>query len=162
MSELLLQARACAKKTIRTPRTKASRKSARRGVVSDKAIREAIRGSLGNMTTVARRLGVSRMTVWRRLQASEELRELYDEENETLLDRAENELAQLMDPRANEDERIRLEALKYYLDCKGKARGYGRRPSDGGIDGTECVKAVQPVIVFEDHGEGGGTECGRA
>ncbi len=124
---------------------------ARRGHLSEETISAAISGSLGNVAFIARRLGVSRMTIWRRISSSERLKELFDEENETMLDNAENELLSLMNPSVNEDPRSRLDALKYYLDCKGKHRGYGRQPIDVnlGVNQTPIV----PVLTFAGSGE---------
>ena len=119
---------------------------ARRGHMSDDVIATAISGSLGNVAFIARRLGVSRMTVWRRISSSERLKELFDEENETMLDNAENELLSLMNPSVNEDPRSRLDALKYYLDCKGKHRGYGRQPIDVNLGVNQAP--IVPVLTF--------------
>ena len=119
---------------------------ARRGHMSEDVIAAAISGSLGNVAFIARRLGVSRMTIWRRISSSERLKELFDEENETMLDNAENELLSLMNPSVNEDPRSRLDALKYYLDCKGKRRGYGRQPIDVNLGVSQTP--IMPVLTF--------------
>ena len=127
------------------------RARARRGHMSEDVIAAAITGSLGNVAFIARRLGVSRMTIWRRIQGSERLKELFDEENETMLDNAENELLSIMNPSVNEDPRSRLDALKYYLDCKGKHRGYGRQPIDVNLGVNQTP--IMPVLTFADPGE---------
>lgn len=119
--------------------------------MSEDVIAAAITGSLGNVAFIARRLGVSRMTIWRRIQGSERLKELFDEENETMLDNAENELLSIMNPSVNEDPRSRLDALKYYLDCKGKHRGYGRQPIDVNLGVNQTP--IMPVLTFADPGE---------
>ena len=124
---------------------------ARRGHMSEDVIAAAISGSLGNVAFIARRLGVSRMTIWRRISSSERLKELFDEENETMLDNAENELLSLMNPAVNEDPRSRLDALKYYLDCKGKHRGYGRQPIDVNLGVNQTP--IMPVLTFAGSGE---------
>lgn len=121
----------------------------RRGRISNEMISSAIKGSLGNVAFIARKLGCTRMTVWRRLNTSPELKEQFDEENETMLDNAENELISLMNPSVNEDPRSRLEALKFYLNSKGKKRGYGSQSVDMTLS-AGADKPIQPVIVFGD------------
>ena len=130
---------------------KLPRGRARRGHISNAAISAAIQGSLGNVAYIARRLGCTRMTVWRRLSASPELKQQFDEENETMLDNAENELISLMNPSVNEDPRSRLEALKFYLNSKGKKRGYGSQSVDMNLSAGD--KPIQPLIVFGDAGK---------
>lgn len=120
----------------------------RRGRLSEKAIEDAIKGSLGNVSFIARRLEVTRQTVWRRISGSEKLKTLFDEENESLLDNAENELVNFMNPSVTEDPRTRLEALKYYLDHKGKKRGYGRQGMDVNLTTGEDESPIQPIINF--------------
>lgn len=128
---------------------KLPRGRARRGRISNEAFAKAIKGSLGNVSFIARRLGCTRMTVWRRVNSSAELKELFDEENETMLDNAENELLSLMNPNVNEDPRSRLEALKFYLNSKGKVRGYGSQAIDMSVSAGPG-KPAPPIIVFGD------------
>lgn len=120
----------------------------RRGHLKNEVIASAIVGSLGNVSWIAKTLGVSRTTVWRRINASKELKALFDEETLTMLDNAENELISLMNPSINEDPRSRLEAIKFYLNCRGSARGYCKNTSMNITTGTDR-KPVVPVIVFE-------------
>jgi hypothetical protein len=127
----------------------------RRGRLSEKSIENAIKGSLGNVSFIARRLEVTRQIVWRRITGSERLKTLFDEENESMLDNAENELVNVMNPSANEDPRTRLEAVKYYLDHKGKKRGYGRQGMDVNVTTGEDEAPVQPIINFSIRGESG-------
>lgn len=135
---------------------KLPRGRARRGRISNASISKAIQGSLGNVAFIARRLGCTRMTVWRRLSASPELKQQFDEENETMLDNAENELISLMNPSVNEDPRSRFEALKFYLNSKGKKRGYGSQSVDMNLSAGD--KPIQPVIVFGEAGGEGSNE----
>lgn len=124
----------------------------RRGHLKNSTIIEAIRGSLGNMSYIARKLGVTRMTIYTRIKKSPELKEAYDEENETMLDNAENEIITLMNPSVNEDPRSRFEALKFYLDCKGKKRGYGRQSLDMNFSENESGerKPLRPILIFKE------------
>ena len=120
----------------------------RRGHLKNEVIAAAIKGSLGNVSWIAKKLGVSRCTIWRRISSSAELKELFDEETLTMLDNAENELISLMNPSINEDPRSRLEAIKFYLNCRGAERGYNRNMGVNLTTGAER-KPIQPVIVFE-------------
>ena len=51
----------------------------RRSRISDALVEKAIKGSYGNISFIARRIGVSRMTVYRRIDSSPKLLELFDE-----------------------------------------------------------------------------------
>ena len=132
----------------------------RRSRISDALVEKAIKGSYGNVSFIARRLGVARMTVYRRIYASPKLLELFEEETQTLVDNAENELMALMNPATNEDARTRLEAVKFFLDRRGKSRGWGAQQEVA----ISHASSVRPVIRFdtlpkEGYGEGdGGSE----
>lgn len=132
----------------------------RRSRISDSLVEKAIKGSYGNISFIARRIGVSRMTVYRRIYASPKLLELFEEETQTLVDNAENELMALMNPATNEDVRTRLEAVKFFLDRRGKSRGWGAQQEVA----ISHASSVRPVIRFDTlpkdgEGEGdGGSE----
>ena len=132
----------------------------RRSRISDALVEKAIKGSYGNISFIARRIGVSRMTVYRRIYASPKLLELFEEETQTLVDNAENELMALMNPATNEDARTRLEAVKFFLDRRGKSRGWGAQQEVA----ISHASSVRPVIRFDTlpkdgEGEGdGGSE----
>lgn len=132
----------------------------RRSRISDALVEKAIKGSYGNISFIARRIGVSRMTVYRRIYASPKLLELFEEETQTLVDNAENELMALMNPATNEDTRTRLEAVKFFLDRRGKSRGWGAQQEVA----ISHASSVRPVIRFDTlpkdgEGEGyGGSE----
>ena len=132
----------------------------RRSRISDALVEKAIKGSYGNVSFIARRIGVSRMTVYRRIYASPKLLELFEEETQTLVDNAENELMALMNPATNEDARTRLEAVKFFLDRRGKSRGWGAQQEVA----ISHASSVRPVIRFDTlpkdgDGEGdGGSE----
>ena len=123
----------------------------RRPRVSDALVEKAVKGSYGNVSFIARRLGVSRMTVYRRIYASPKLMEAFEEETQSLMDNAENELMAIMNPATNEDVRTRLEAVKFFLDRKGKSRGWGAQQE---VSLAQAV-SVRPVIRFD-------TQIGRA
>ena len=130
----------------------------RRPRVSDALVEKAVKGSYGNVSFIARRLGVSRMTVYRRIYASPKLMEAFEEETQSLMDNAENELMAIMNPATNEGVRTRLEAVKFFLDRKGKSRGWGAQQE---VSLAQAV-SVRPVIRFDtlphDGEEDGGSE----
>ncbi|MFH5805429.1 helix-turn-helix domain-containing protein [Alienimonas sp. DA493] len=93
----------------------------------------AIQAAGGVLTDAAEALGCSRSTVYEYLNRYPELRAVYDDCNEASLDVAESGLAAFIngalpggdgEPQAV-DPRLRLDAIKFYLRTKGKARGYG-------------------------------------
>ena len=134
----------------------------RRSRISDALVEKAIKGSYGNISFIARRIGVSRMTVYRRIYASPKLLELFEEETQTLVDNAENELMALMNPATNEDARTRLEAVKFFLDRRGKSRGWGAQQEVA----ISHASSVRPVIRFDTlpkdgYGEGDGGSEGK-
>ena len=134
----------------------------RRSRISDALVEKAIKGSFGNVSFIARRLGVARMTVYRRIYASPKLLELFEEETQTLVDNAENELMALMNPATNEDPRTRLEAVKFFLDRRGKSRGWGAQQEVA----ISHASSVRPVIRFDTlpkdgYGEGDGGSEGK-
>lgn len=134
----------------------------RRSRISDALVEKAIKGSFGNVSFIARRLGVARMTVYRRIYASPKLLELFEEETQTLVDTAENELMALMNPATNEDARTRLEAVKFFLDRRGKSRGWGAQQEVA----ISHASSVRPVIRFDTlpkvgEGEGDGGSEGK-
>lgn len=134
----------------------------RRSRISDALVEKAIKGSYGNISFIARRIGVSRMTVYRRIYASPKLLELFEEETQTLVDNAENELMALMNPATNEDARTRLEAVKFFLDRRGKSRGWGAQQEVA----ISHASSVRPVIRFDTlpkdgEGEGDGGSEGK-
>ena len=134
----------------------------RRSRISDALVEKAIKGSYGNVSFIARRLGVARMTVYRRIYASPKLLELFEEETQTLVDNAENELMALMNPATNEDPRTRLEAVKFFLDRRGKSRGWGAQQEVA----ISHASSLRPVIRFDTlpkdgYGEGDGGSEGK-
>ena len=134
----------------------------RRSRISDALVEKAIKGSFGNISFIARRIGVSRMTVYRRIYASPKLLEAFEAETQTLVDTAENELMALMNPATNEDARTRLEAVKFFLDRRGKSRGWGAQQEVS----ISHASSVRPVIRFDTlpkdgYGEGDGGSEGK-
>ena len=80
----------------------------------------AIDGSSGNLSYVARRLGVARPTVYVYLARWPECAEALEAEREKLLDVAEATLYDI----AIKDRHVK--ALLFLLERRGRARGWGR------------------------------------
>lgn len=88
---------------------------------SNNQIIDALQKTEGNIAAAARALGCSRVTIHNRLNKSEEVKQAYDSVNEANLDRAENELMELVKDKEHKDH---FQALKFYLRTKGKRRGF--------------------------------------
>ena len=82
-------------------------------------IERAIKGSNGLISTIAQRLSVCRQTVSEYLKKYPELNKPLLEETESVLDVVESKLMK----KVQEDD---FNAIRYYLDNKGKGRGYGK------------------------------------
>lgn len=94
---------------------------------TDNAILEAIKGSGGIMSTIARKLGVTWHTADSWIRESGELMEALKDEKEIILDMAESTLLKKI---KEGDE----QSAKWYLSKIGKLRGYGDSVAiEGGI-----------------------------
>jgi hypothetical protein len=83
----------------------------------------------GNIAAIARALGVSRGTVWARVQESTTLKAALDNARESMLDNAESVLYQAV-------LRGQTAELIFFLKTQGKSRGYIERQeveNDGGM-----------------------------
>ena len=106
-------------------------------------VAKALLASGGVITDAARALGCDRRTVARYIEQHEEVRAAYEDVNEVSLDDAEAGLYAFVSGRITEtvegedgeevkrtrtvDDRVRMDALKFYLRTKGRTRGYGDR-----------------------------------
>lgn len=81
-------------------------------------ILEAIKGSAGIKTTIAKRLGISFHTLQSYIKKYDSVKDALLDEEETVLDMAEGNLFKLIQ---NGD----VSAIFYFLNNKGKRRGYG-------------------------------------
>lgn len=93
----------------------------------------------GNVASIARALGVSRGTVWNRIQESERLQTKLNDARETMIDNAESTL---YDRALGGD----ITALIFFLKTQGKHRGYSERQEVTGADGGAIVLKV----VYQD------------
>lgn len=89
---------------------------------------EALREKHGNLSAAARYLGCSRNTIARYIENYPTVKAVYDEERETLIDFAENQLfKQVQDGN--------ITAIIFTLKTIGKSRGYVERQEVTGADG---------------------------
>lgn len=93
---------------------------------------DAIKGSGGFVTEIARRLGCSRATVYRYKANHKEIAEAIFEEKEHLLDTAESALLKQVNSG-------NITAIIFYLKTQGYGRAYGDR-SKLDIDGNFITK----------------------
>jgi hypothetical protein len=93
---------------------------------------DALREKHGNLSAAARYLGCDRHTVSRYINAYSTVQAVADEERETLIDFAENQLFQQV-----KDGNIT--AIIFTLKTIGKSRGYVERQEVTGADGGAVV-----------------------
>ena len=93
---------------------------------------EALREKHGNLSAASRYLGCSRDTVSRYINTYPTVKAVADEERETLIDFAENQLFQQV-----KDGNIT--AIIFTLKTIGKSRGYVERQEVTGADGGAVV-----------------------
>ena len=99
---------------------------------------EAIEGSGGFVTVISKRLGCSRMQVYRLRDQHDEIRQALEDEREAQLDFAEGRLQkQIKDDNTT--------ALIFYLKTQGKSRGYIERQEITGADNTPLIVAIDWV-----------------
>jgi hypothetical protein len=98
-------------------------------------VAEALRKAAGIPSIAAAALGCTAMTVRNYLKRHPELREVAEEATETTLDLAESKLIGAI----NQGDQ---NAVRFYLECKGKHRGYTRRTEVTGPGG-------QPIEVTD-------------
>ena len=93
---------------------------------------EAIQKYNGNISAVARAFKVNRSTIYSDIEKRPELKELIQDERETMLDDAESELNKQV-------KRGNTTALLFFLKTQGKRRGYVERQEVTGADGQSIV-----------------------
>jgi len=101
-------------------------------------IEAALTKTRGMISLAAQSLGISRMTIYRRIEAEPHLKELIDDARDQTTDIAE--LALFRAIQAGEPW-----AVKYYLDSFGRGRGYGEPRK---IDVTSGGQPIAREITF--------------
>lgn len=114
--------------------------------VSDAQLSNALVLKGGIMSEAGKACGISRQAVYDRVQNTPALRETIRLVGEQLLDIAESQLTKSL-------KRGDKEMVRYYLDRKGKKRGYGNSVNVG-IDDAQAEAIVR--------GLGGSVEAFRA
>lgn len=109
---------------------------------SDKMIK-AIREKHGNLSAAARYLGCSRNTIARYIENYPTVKAVYDEERETLIDFAENQLFQQV-----KDGNIT--AIIFTLKTIGKSRGYVERQEVTGANGKPVETKITEIVIRKE------------
>ena len=86
----------------------------------EEEVRRALVASHGSISSAARRLGITRQTIYNALERWPELREIVEDERELFLDKAETALYKAVG-------RGKPWAIRFTLKTRGKARGYTER-----------------------------------
>lgn len=87
-------------------------------MIAKKKVLLAIKGSYGNVSVISERLNCSRQAVYDWLKRDEKVKELYEAENERILDLAEAKMIN----KINEGSEAMIALV---LKTKGRKRGYG-------------------------------------
>ena len=103
---------------------------------TDAQVIAALQASAGVMAHAARKLGISRSMMFRRVHDNEKVKAAWEEAKETNIDLAESKLMQAI----QEGE---LPAIFFYLKCQGKGRGYVERQEHELVD-----KPMPAQVVF--------------
>ena len=96
------------------------------------AVTAAIRDMNGNISAVARRLGVCRQTVYSYIERHPSVKDVLAEARETMIDNAESALYRAV---LNGE----AWAVCFFLKTQGKSRGYVERQEVTGADGGAIV-----------------------
>ncbi len=96
------------------------------------SVTAAIRDMNGNISAVARRLGVCRQTVYNYIERHPSVKDVLTEARETMLDNAESALYRAV---LNGE----AWAVCFFLKTQGKSRGYVERQEVTGADGGPLV-----------------------
>jgi len=99
---------------------KKTKKSTCTALTKPGILEQAITDSYGNISTIAKRLGVSRTTIYKYLDKNQDLRDRIDSEREVAIDFAES---QLMEKIKSGD----TVSIIFFLKTQGRRRGYSER-----------------------------------
>lgn len=125
--------------------TKTKKKSTEKKAIGRQRIRistvvKAIEGTGGIISQIAEKLQCSRQTVYTYINKYPEVKSAYDDEKEMILDACEEGL---FDKIYGHE----FEAIKYYLERKGKSRGYGGQDQFGKGQEDEIPAAIEIRVV---------------
>ena len=106
-------------------------------IYKEEDILEALKASRGIVSAAARRLGMNRRQLTRRLKSSEKLKEARDDARAEFCDLAESKLVENV-------EAGNVPSVLFALKCLGKDRGYVERSEVTGKDGRDLGEIVIP------------------
>lgn len=146
------------------------KKEPRNRRLTDKQIAPIIEQCGGVLSLVAQQTGYTYRNIEKRIKKSEYLQEVYNNVKERILDAADNLVvsaittgvisriekddqnnAKIVEQQVETNERLRT--AKWYLERKGKDRGYTTRTEQTGKDGNAIVSEVKHKVVFEKYSE---------
>jgi hypothetical protein len=116
----------------------------------------AVKKCRGIRTRVAEMLGISRSTLHQYMDKYPEVQEAFHDADNTMLDAVENKLeffTQGYIPRPDGTKEtvplaLQLDAVKFFLRCKGKERGYTERVEQE-VSGKGGVPLAPPTLVIQ-------------
>lgn len=97
-----------------------AKKSTSTAISKPEILENAIIDSYGNISTIAKRLGVSRTTIYKYLEKNQDLKDRIESEREVAIDFAES---QLMEKIKSGD----TVSIIFFLKTQGRRRGYSER-----------------------------------
>lgn len=121
-------------KQNRGPKSKKAKAKAKADII------EALNKTGGIVTAACKACGIDRHTYYAWLKEDAEFAKACEESQEIALDMAESALLKQV-------QAGNVRAIKFYLQCKGGARGYNPRIQ---MDMNANVNADRPVLVFRD------------
>lgn len=119
-------------KQNRGPKSKKAKAKAKADII------EALNKTGGIVTAACKACGIDRHTYYAWMKEDAEFAKACEESQEIALDMAESALLKQV-------QAGNIRAIKFYLQCKGGARGYNPRIQ---MDMNANVNADKPVIVF--------------
>ncbi|KKT30745.1 MAG: hypothetical protein UW18_C0011G0006 [Microgenomates group bacterium GW2011_GWF1_44_10] len=103
---------------------------------------DAIHKYNGNISAIARAFGITRSAIYDYIEKRPELKDIIQDERESILDDAESELFK-------QAKRGNLSALIFFLKTQGKKRGYVERSEITGSEGAairvEYINTPYPI-----------------
>lgn len=116
----------------------------------------AVKKCRGVRTRVAEMLGIARSTVQEYINRFPEVKEAFHDADNTMLDAVENKLeffTQGYIPRPDGSKEtvplaLQLDAVKFFLRCKGKDRGYTERVEQE-VSGKGGAPLAPPTLVIQ-------------
>lgn len=90
--------------------------------ITEDKFKQAVEGSRGKITEIARQIGVSRLSIYNYMEKHEWAKELVEEEAEKIVDMAEDALYEHL--RAGNMKAVETVLLKHK---RGRERGYGEK-----------------------------------